>query len=213
VVSTAPAAPYVVRRALAAPARLGTGRLLCIDGPAGSGKTTLAGEVAAAARAEVSVAVVHLDDVYPGWDGLAEGVRRAGAELLAPLAAGRPGRYRRYDWVAGTEGEWCPVDPVELLVLEGVGAGAAGRDHASALVWVQAPADVRLARGLERDLALPGQPSDRDELSRNWERWMADEEALHAQDGTRERADVVVDVEGSEGGQDGAGGAVGGDEP
>jgi uridine kinase len=198
VVSTATTAREVVRRTLAAPARLGTGRLLCIDGPAGSGKTTLAGEVAAEAMAEMSVAVVHLDDVYPGWDGLAEGVRRASAELLEPLAAGRPGHYRRYDWVAGTEGEWCTVDPVDLLVLEGVGAGAAGRDRASVLVWVEAPADLRLARGLERDLALPGQPSDREELRRHWRRWMADEEALHAQDGTRERADLVVDGEGGE---------------
>jgi uridine kinase len=193
VVSAAATARDVVRRILAAPARLGTGRLLCIDGPAGSGKTTLAGEVAAAVRDDRSVAVVHLDDVYPGWDGLAEGVRRASAELLEPLAAGGPGRYRRYDWVAGAEGEWCTVDPVDLLVLEGVGAGAAGRDRASVLVWVQAPADVRLARGLARDLALPGQPSARDELREHWRRWMADEEALHARDGTRERADVVVD--------------------
>jgi pantothenate kinase-related protein Tda10 len=92
VVSTATTAREVVRRTLAVPARLGAGRLLCIDGPAGSGKTTLAGEVAAEAMAEMSVAVVHLDDVYPGWDGLAEGVRGASAELREALGAGRPGQ-------------------------------------------------------------------------------------------------------------------------
>jgi uridine kinase len=207
VVSTAAAARDVVRRTLAAPAHLGTGRLLCIDGPAGSGKTTLAGEVVAAARAEVSVAVVHLDDVYPGWGGLAEGVRRAAADLVEPMAAGGSGRYRRYDWIVGAEGEWCSVDPVDLLVLEGVGSGAAGGDHLSLLVWVAAPAEIRLARGLERDLALPGQPSDPDDLRAKWLRWMADEEALHALDRTRERADVIVD------GVAGVAGVDGGDEP
>jgi uridine kinase len=213
VVTTSATARDVVRRTLEAPARLGGGRLLCIDGPAGSGKTTLAGKVAAAARTEVSIATVHLDDVYPGWDGLTEGVRRATAQLLEPLAAGRPGRYRRYDWLAGAEGEWCTVDPVDLLVVEGVGAGAAGRDHASVLVWVEAPADLRFARGVERDLALPGQPSDRDQLKERWRRWMADEETLHARDGTRERADVVVYGGDRADGKDSPAGAVGGDEP
>ncbi|MGN6576650.1 MAG: uridine kinase family protein, partial [Nocardioides sp.] len=167
---------------------------LCIDGPAGSGKTTLAAEVAAAAdRAGVSVAVVHLDDVYPGWNGLAEGIRRAASDLVEPVAAGRPGRYRRYDWVAGAESEWCEVGPVDVLVLEGVGSGPAGGDHVSLLVWVEAPREIRLARGLERDLALPGQPSDAEGLRARWLRWMADEEALHAEDRTRDRADLVVD--------------------
>jgi uridine kinase len=193
VVTVATVAANVVRRTLAAPARLGTGRLVCIDGPAGSGKTTLAAEVAAAVPDGITVVVVHLDDVYPGWDGLTEGLRRAADDLLGPLAAGQRGRYRRFDWVAGAEGDRCDVDPVDLLVLEGVGAGAAGRGHSSLLVWVEAPPEVRLARGLERDLTLPGQPSDADDLRAKWLRWMADEEALHAQDRTRARADLVVD--------------------
>ena len=182
----------VVRRALAAPARLGTGRLLCIDGPAGSGKTTLAADVVAAVPADTSVRVVHLDDVYPGWDGLVEGVRRAGSDLLGPLTRGGTGRYRRYDWTAGAVDGWCEVAPADLLVLEGVGAGSADPGHMSLLVWVEAPPDVRLARGLDRDLALPGQPSDPEELRANWLRWVADEDALHGKDRTRERADLVV---------------------
>ncbi len=192
-VSRTATAAGVVRRTLAAPARLGTGRLLCIDGPAGSGKTTLAAEVAAAVPAGTSVRVVHLDDVYPGWDGLVEGVRRAGSDLLEPLARGGTGRYRRYDWTAGAEDGWREVAPVDLLVLEGVGAGSVDPGLVSLLVWVEAPREVRLARGVERDLALPGQPRARETLYAAWQRWMADEEALHTKDRTRERADLVVD--------------------
>ena len=40
-------AGVVVDLALRRPPTLGDGRLVCIDGPAGSGKTTLAAEVAA----------------------------------------------------------------------------------------------------------------------------------------------------------------------
>ena len=51
-------------RVLADPPRCGTIRLVCIDGPAGSGKTTLAAALAAAVRRRGrSVEVVHLDDL------------------------------------------------------------------------------------------------------------------------------------------------------
>ena len=184
----------VVRRTLAAPATLGRGRLLSIDGPAGSGKTTLSAAVVEGMPAEVSVRVVHLDDVYPGWSGLAEGVDRVARLLVAPLARGDTGAYRRYDWVAGREAEWHDVSPVDLLVLEGVGAGSADfAAHITTLVWVEAPRDIRLARGLERDVELHGLLEERDRLRARWQAWSADEDALHARHRTRERADVVVE--------------------
>ena len=136
---------------------------------------------------------VHLDDVYPGWGGLDEGVTRVGRLLVEPLARGEAGGYRRYDWVAAREAEWHDVSPTDLLVREGVGAGAV--DYASCittLVWVEAPRDTRLARGLERDLQLHGLHSTEDTLRTKWLRWMDDEDALHARHRTRERADVVV---------------------
>jgi uridine kinase len=163
------------------PATLGEGRLLCIDGPAGSGKTTLAGAVAAL---EPHARVVHMDDLYDGWDGLP----RVGDQLdtlLGPLASGRPGRYRRYDWSAGGWAESVTVAPVPLLVVEGVGSGS--RAHAglvTVLAWVEAPDDLRLRRGLERDGGA---------LRAHWEQWMVDERRHFAREGTRERADLVVD--------------------
>jgi uridine kinase len=191
VVTLRATAEDVVRRTLAAPATLGRRRLMCIDGPAGSGKTTLAAAVVAAVAPDRSVRLVHLDDVYPGWAGLGEGVDRVARLLVGPLARGEHGGYRRYDWVAGQEAEWHDVAPADLLVLEGVGAGsAAPAAHITTLVWVEAPREVRLARGLERDLRLHGVQEDA--LREQWAHWMADEDALHARDRTRDRADVVV---------------------
>ena len=44
------------------------------------------------------------------------------------------------------------MPPRPLLVLEGVGSGRPRvADLVTVLVWVEAPHDVRLARGLERD--------------------------------------------------------------
>ncbi|HET7069701.1 MAG TPA: 4-amino-4-deoxy-L-arabinose transferase, partial [Nocardioides sp.] len=73
---------------------LGEGRLLCVDGPAGSGKTTLAAEVASLAG---GAAVIHMDDLFEGWRGLAQVDDQLGT-LLRPLAEGFPGSYRRWDW-------------------------------------------------------------------------------------------------------------------
>src|SRR4051794_18065394 len=79
------------------PATLGAGRLLCIDGPSGAGKTTLA---TAVARLAPQARVVHMDALYDGWDGLPR-VEEQLETLLAPLGRGEPGSYRRYDWGAG----------------------------------------------------------------------------------------------------------------
>ena len=42
--------------------------LIAIDGPAGAGKTTLAAKFFAEFSVDKSVLVIHLDDLYDGWD-------------------------------------------------------------------------------------------------------------------------------------------------
>jgi uridine kinase len=163
-------------------ATLGGGRLVCLDGPAGSGKTTLAQAVAEGFDA--GARVLHMDDMYPGWTGLPH-VDEQLEGLLVPLGEGRPGSYRRYDWLAGKFAETVTVEPVPLLVLEGVGSGAARFDSLhTVLVWVEAPYDERLRRGIERD---------GDAFAPHWEQWALDEELVFTRERTRERADVRVD--------------------
>lgn len=165
--------------ALRRPPTLGAGRLICLDGPAGSGKTTLAGEIARSAEATV----VHMDDLYAGWTGLPQ-VTDQLSTLLLPLADGRPGSYRRYDWHANAFAETVTVAPSPLLVVEGVGSGAAAYDRLrTVLVWVEAPLAVRRARGLARD---------GDTFDPHWEAWAHDEAQLFAGERTRQRADVVI---------------------
>ncbi len=175
----------VLAHALARDPTLGRTRLVCIDGPAGSGKTTLAGALAAFVAHRASVAEVHMDDLYDGWAGLATAPERVARDIVDPLRDGRPGRYRRYDWLAGRFAETRDVPPVDVLVLEGVGAGARRyADAITTLVWVEAPADLRLRRGLARD---------GEDQRAHWERWMCDEQAHLAAEDTRDRADLWVD--------------------
>lgn len=182
-----PDAPvHVLEATLARPPALSSARLVCIDGPAGSGKTTLADRVAGLARARgLSTSVVHFDDLYDGWGGLPAVGELVRAAVLEPLASGRPGSYRRYDWHREEYAETRPVDPADLVILEGVGSGHPSSDPWRALlVWVDAPVELRLRRGLERDGA---------QLEPQWRVWLESEAAVHARDRTRERADLVVD--------------------
>ena len=166
--------------ALARPARCGRTRLVCVDGRSAAGKTALAERLAGAFGGPV---VVRMDDLYPGWEGLAEGVTALREQIVAPLVAGRPAGYRRWDWHADRHAEWHDLGTPDVLLVEGVGAGAAA-EHASLLVWLEVPAGQRYRRAMARD---------GEAYRPHWDRWAAQEDAHYAATPTRERADVVVD--------------------
>lgn len=185
--SPSEAAGVVLQQTLVRPPTLGAGRLICIDGPGGAGKSTLA--QACVDQAGAGAQLVHMDDLYDGWSGLAT-VGDQLATLLRPLADGQHGSYRRYDWHGHAFAETVTVPPSALLVLEGVGSGSRTcADLCTLLVWVTAPSDLRLARGIERDGEL---------LREQWLRWREDEEAHFERDETIRRAGVIVDGTGGE---------------
>ena len=156
--------------------------VVAVDGPSGSGKST----IAAALGAHLHAPVVHVDDIYPGWDGLAEAVLLVTSQVLEPLARGEHAAYRRWDWMRSRWGATVPVPPTDLLVLEGVGSSVrpAG-DLAAVRVWVEADRDTRFARGMARD---------GETYRPHWERWARQEADLFAADGTRDRAHLVIDT-------------------
>jgi hypothetical protein len=126
-----------------------------------------------------------MDDLYPGWDGLADAVPLLHDRIVAPLAAGRAARYRRYDWVRGCYAEEHDLGVPPLLVVEGVASGArVVSDRSVLLAWIEAPLAERFRRGIARD---------GEAYRPHWERWSRQERAHFALDGTRARADVCVD--------------------
>jgi uridine kinase len=166
------------------PARTGETIVVAIDGPSGSGKTTLSRHLSAGLSADVPVPIVHLDDIYPGWDGLADTPPRLLDWILLPLARSEPARYRRYDWVENQYAEWHDVPASPVLIIEGSGSGSSScAPYLSYLIWIEADRDVRFTRGIARD---------GDGYLPHWGRWARQEESLFSTEKTRERADVRI---------------------
>jgi uridine kinase len=176
----------VVELLVAAVPRAGRTRVLGIDGRSGAGKTSLS--IAVRAAIEPAPQIVHVEDLYPGWDGLAEGAARLHDWVLQPLANGAPASYRRYDWERGEYGGTpIEVPAANLLIVEGVGAGS--RDCApylAALVYLDAPEPIRFDRAMARD---------GETYRAHWRRWAVQEERLLADDDARGRADLVLDTQ------------------
>lgn len=161
--------------------RLGGRHLVCIDGPAGGGKTTLA---TAIADVHPDAAILHLDDLLDGWDGLPEVTSTLVRDVLAPLAHGDRASYQRYDWASARFAERIAVPPTALLVVEGVGAGSRLTcPYRTASVWVDAPSDVRRTRAVARDGPV---------LARQWDAWAQAEAALFGAEQSELNADLTI---------------------
>ncbi len=176
IVAFAALAEDIRRRAPA----LGDVRLVAIDGPGGAGKSVFARRLS---KALDGAPILQTDD-FASWDTRHEWWPRLEAEALAPLAAGRVARFERSRWVPEQPIEWREVAPGPVVILEGVTAGrVAVRDRLSYLIWVETPADLRLARGVERD---------GDAQRGQWVSWMAEEDDFFARDDVRSRANLTV---------------------
>jgi uridine kinase len=165
---------------LVARARTASRPVVLIDGRSGTGKTTLA----AALAPRLDAQLVHLDDVYPGWDGLDAASEHVVAEVLAaPDRTGRP-RWRRWDWGTDLPAEWHALDATRPLVVEGCGAlSRAAAERATLRIWLEGDDEVRKRRAIERDGAT---------FAREWDRWAAEEDAFLAREDPRSLADVVL---------------------
>ena len=158
--------------------------IIAIDGRSGAGKTTLAIELAARLREHHKVSLFHLEDIYPGWNGLAAGIERYVSTVLAPLYRGEPAEWVSWDWNAHYDGDTRTTHPAEIVLVEGVGAAAeAARPFLAAVIWADSPEDDRRSRALARD---------GESYAPYWDEWAAQEQAWLAEDDVPAHADVRV---------------------
>lgn len=174
-------APDLAESICKLPPLAGLTRVIAIDGPAGSGKTTLAEQLAAQLSGAL---VLNTDQLYPGWDGLADGAQRLVDDVLLPLSEGEVATVRPWDWNASREGEPRPIPACETLIVDGAGCGSrAAATFTSMIIWLDADPQLRKQRAIERDGEM---------FSAHWDRWAAQELELFAREQTRKRADLII---------------------
>jgi len=132
-------------------ANCGAVRIITIDGPAGSGKTTFAHHLASVLD---GCPVVSMDFVYNGWNQALtdETWQRIIAQIITPMRSGRTASYEKFDWHAGAFTSTVEIPKTDVLIIEGVGAGhPLLRPYSALSIWIEADEKLLLRRVLERD--------------------------------------------------------------
>jgi uridine kinase len=159
--------------------------IIAIDGPAGAGKTTLAREVHLALSLEMSVNVIHMDDLYDGWNNaLSEDLTQVLLYLVDQHKEKKPAAIRKYNWATSAFAESEEIPPADLLILEGVGSGdKALLDELAALIWIDIDPEIGVKRVLERDGS---------QVADEMKKWVGAQEEYFSQHSTREKADFIL---------------------
>lgn len=166
--------------------------LVAIDGPCGSGKTTLSTLLSQRYAANV----FHCDDYFPRPHQRTEARRaepggnldrdRLAAEILAPLRGGRAARWRRFDCKSLSLLDWRDTPPAALNIVEGsYSLHPDLRGYYDLAVFLTCSRETRLAR-------LAARGSD---LEAFQSRWIPLEERYFDALAPMEHADLVLDTD------------------
>jgi uridine kinase len=162
--------------------------VLAIDGPAGSGKSTLAGEIARAFAGTYDLEVIHLDELYNGWDNaLSEELFQRITQIISAQQVGKSTDLAIYDWSTRSFSGSREVKAVQLLIVEGVGSSNLLLHRSlTTSIWLDIDQSIGLARVLERD---------GEEIRDEMVKWQKMESEYFARDLTRERADFILSTQ------------------
>jgi energy-coupling factor transporter ATP-binding protein EcfA2 len=150
--------------------------VVLIDGRAGSGKSTFARLLQDQVFQETkqSPKVIHMDDLYQGWEGLAQGSLYLVEQILKPLKLAGKAQWQRWDWANDKRGGtdpgngWREFEGQNMLIIEGCGSVTAQSTELSDLtIWIGADRQTRRERFEARDRGV---------FSNFWNSWSAQED-------------------------------------
>jgi uridine kinase len=156
--------------------------IITIDGVAGAGKTTLAKFMSEEYQGRASVHVVHMDDLYEGWeDPLGPALTSKLEQIAQAHREGNSCKVVGFDWSSMEANKLLVIPSVEMLILEGVGSGQSSiREFAETKIWI----DLEPIVGLRRVLARDGFEIESEML-----RFMDQQREHFISEGTRDAAD------------------------
>ena len=158
--------------------------LIAIDGRAGAGKTTLAASFYEELSVDKTVAVIHMDDLYNGWENaLSERLTQTLESIVKSHQSKVAFEIDIFNWKSMSFDSKRVINPVDILILEGVGAGQkVVRDAAATLYWLDIDAEVGIQRVLNRD---------GNQIASQMKQWQIAQEIHFLRDKTRENAEHI----------------------
>jgi uridine kinase len=158
--------------------------LIAIDGRAGAGKTTLAASFFEELSADKTVAVIHMDDLYDGWENaLSERLTQTLESIVKSHQSKVAFEIDIFNWQSMSFDSKRVIHPVDILILEGVGAGQkVVRDAGATLYWLDIDAEVGIQRVLNRD---------GNQIATQMKQWQIAQEIHFLRDKTRENAEHI----------------------
>ena len=158
--------------------------IILIDGRSGSGKSTLAAllQNQLFKDGESLPRLIHMDDLYEGWDGLQACVDYLQRLILNPISSHRKASWQEFNCSTGERERWREFEGGTPLIVEGCGSLSRFAAEAADLkIWVESDDQVRYQRWLERE--------GNDEF---FGKWAAQEVEFYARERSPELADLTV---------------------
>lgn len=166
--------------------------IVLIDGRAASGKSQFAKDLAEAFFQvdRQAARTIHMDDLYPGWNGLAEGSVYLLTNILLPLANSRSANWQVWNWRKNHRGAEEPGNGRRefsggtLLIVEGCGSiSRLSFEHSDFQVWIDADDKERKERFSLRDQG---------KFDEFFGIWSAQEDEYYEKEKSKQLAQLIV---------------------
>jgi uridine kinase len=158
--------------------------IVLIDGRAGSGKSTFAESLQQQLfrDGESAPRVIHMDNIFEGWDGLALGSDYMVRFILQPLARRETASWQDWSWVKNQRSSWREFSGGTPLIVEGCGSlTERSKEHADIFIWLEASEETRRERWIQRERHLE-----------KFDFWAAQELDFYAREKSQSLADLVI---------------------
>jgi uridine kinase len=157
---------------------------ILIDGRAGSGKSTFAEQLQQQLfrDGESAPRVIHMDNIFEGWEGLALGSDYMVRFILQPLARQETASWQDWSWVKNQRSSWREFSGGTPLIVEGCGSlTERSKEHADICIWLEASEETRRERWIQRERHLD-----------KFDFWAAQELDFYAREKSQSLADLVI---------------------
>ena len=158
--------------------------IVLIDGRAGSGKSNFAEDLQQQLfrDGESAPRVIHMDNIFEGWEGLALGSDYMVRFILQPLARQETASWQDWSWVKNQRSSWREFSGGTPLIVEGCGSlTERSKEHADISIWLEASEETRRERWIQRERHLE-----------KFDFWAAQELDFYAREKSQSLADLVI---------------------